>query len=115
MPDIGIQRLGPGHAQHDGAEHEERQAFVLNAQRIAYVGETASARADAGDLISPATPMTRNHTTMIGPNTRPTLPVPLYWAANRATITRRISAARKLDPGAKTPALPPPTARKSRA
>ena len=29
----------------------------------------------------------KNHTTMIGPNTLPTLPVPLYCMANNATIT----------------------------
>ena len=32
MPHVGIQRLGPGDAQHDGAEHHEGQHLVLDAQ-----------------------------------------------------------------------------------
>ena len=35
--------------------------------------------------LTPSTPSTRNHTTMIGPNTLPTAAVPRFCTANRAT------------------------------
>ena len=36
-------------------------------------------------LTAPSTAITANHTTITGPNSRPTVPVPKRWMANRAT------------------------------
>ena len=33
MPHVGVQRLGPGHAQHDRAQHDEGEQPVVQAQR----------------------------------------------------------------------------------
>jgi len=33
-------------------------------------------------LMTPSTPIATNQTTMTGPKSRPTLPVPRYWMAN---------------------------------
>ncbi len=46
-------------------------------------------------LTAPSTPIATNHTTITGPNRRPTLCVPRYWMANSATRMTNVAGTTK--------------------
>ena len=57
----------------------------------------------AATSLRPATASSVNHTAMIGPNSRPTAPVPKRWIANRTVrITSVSGTTRWSSPGATT-------------
>jgi hypothetical protein len=59
-----------------------------NPNSIAYTGFSATnICGDFATETSPISPSSRNQSTMIGPNSRPTTCVPCFWIKNRAIST----------------------------
>ena len=117
MPHVGVQRLGPGDAQHDGAEHDEGQHLVLDAElhrvgrrdRQQHVrdGCTISASPSSADGEEPE----RHHRAEHPPD----LPVPRDCTANSADDHHDADRQHVLLQlrRRRPPAPPPPTAPRS--
>ena len=88
MAHVGVERLGPGHGQHDGAQrHESLPAGMAEqSQGVARI-EGGHTGGYCTIWARPSSARVANQTSIIGPNSAPTRAVPRLWMRKTPSST----------------------------